>query len=97
MVVLAVIWMASPGREDEVAQLFRKLQVASRQEAGCLMYVVHRHQTDSRRFFIYEQYRDQAALDAHRNSPHFHEYAVKVLRQIAQRKEGELYSPLTSE
>ena len=97
MVVLAVTWMAKPGREDEVAELFRKLQVASRQEAGCLMYMVHRHKTDAQRFFIYEQYRNDAALDAHRNSPHFQEYAVKQLREIAERKEGELYLPLTSE
>jgi len=95
MVVLAVTWMAKPGRDDEVADIFRKLQEASRREPGCLMYVVHRHKTDARRFFIYEQYRDDAALDAHRNSPHFQKYAVRRLRETAERKEGELYSPLT--
>ena len=97
MVVLAVTWMAKPGNEDEVAEIFRKLQAASRQESGCLMYIVHRHKTDSQRFFIYEQYRDDAALDAHRKSAHFQEYAVKTLRPIADRKEGELYSPLTDD
>jgi len=97
MVILAVTWMAKPGHEDAVVQLFRTLQVASRQEPGCLMYMVHRHKTDPQRFFIYEQYRDDAALEAHRQSPHFQEYAVRQLRQIADRKEGELYSPLTDE
>ncbi len=97
MVVLAVTWMAKPGRESEVAELFRKLQVASRQEAGCLIYIVHRHQTDAQRFFIYEQYRDQAALEAHRNSPHFQDYVIKALTQVAERREGELYSPLANE
>ena len=48
-----------------------KLQAASRQEPGCLMYIVHRHRTDPRRFFIYEQYRDDAALEAHRQSRTF--------------------------
>ena len=96
MVVLAVTWMAKPGREDAVAEIFRKLEVASRQEPGCLMYIVHRHKTDAQRFFIYEQYRDDAALEAHRQSPHFQEYAVKQLREIAERREGELYFPLTS-
>jgi quinol monooxygenase YgiN len=96
MVVLAVTWMAKAGHEDVVAELFRKLEVASRQEPGCMMYIVHRHKTDAQRFFIYEQYRDDAALGTHRNSPHFQE-AVKQLRAIAERKEGELYSPLTEE
>jgi len=96
MVVLAVTWMAKPGHEDEVAQIFTKLQAASREEPGCLMYVVHRHKTDAQRFFIYEQYRDNAAREAHRNSPHFQEYVVKRLKDIGERKEGELYLPLTN-
>ncbi len=94
MVVLAVTWMARPGHEDEVAGIFGKLQAASRQEPGCLMYVVHRHRADSTRFFIYEQYRDDAALEAHRQSPHFQEYAIRALKDIGERKEGELYLPL---
>ena len=63
MLVLAVNWLAHEGHENEVAVIFSKLQAASRQEPGCLMYVVHRHTEDPRRFFIYEQYRDAAALD----------------------------------
>ena len=96
MVVLAVTWVAKPGREEEVAETFAKLQTASRQESGCLMYVVHRHRTDPRKFFIYEQYRDDDALQAHRDSAHFQQHAVQELRDIGDRKEGELYSPLTS-
>jgi autoinducer 2-degrading protein len=97
MVVLAVTWMAKPGHEDEVAGIFGKLQAASRQEQGCLMYIVHRHQTDSTRFFIYEQYQDDASLEAHRKSPHFQQYAIAALRDIGERKEGELYSPLSGD
>ena len=97
MVALAVTWVAKPGHEDEVAQIFAKLQTASRQEPGCLMYIVHRHKTDSRRFFLYEQYRNDDAFAAHRNSPHFQQYAVGALKDIGERKEGELYAPLTSD
>jgi len=95
MLVLAVTWLANPGHENEVAEIFRKLQSASRQEPGCLGYTVHRHKDDPRRFFIYEQYRDEAALQAHRDSPHFQEYAVKALRTIGERQQGDLYTPLT--
>ncbi len=77
MLVLAVTWMANAGHENEVAEIFAKLQAASRQEPGCLMYIVHRHKTDPQQFFIYEQYRDEAALQAHHNTPHFQEYAIK--------------------
>ncbi len=62
MVVLAVTWMAKVGHEAEVAALFEKLTEQSRKEPGCAMYQVHRHKTEPRRFFIYEQYKDDAAL-----------------------------------
>ena len=97
MVVLAVTWIAKPGHENEVVETFGKLQIASRQEPGCLMFVAHRHRTDAQRFFIYEQYRDDAALDAHRKSAHFQEYVVTKLKDIGERKDGHLYSPLTDE
>jgi quinol monooxygenase YgiN len=95
MVVLAVTWMAKAGREAEVAALFSKLTEESRKEPGCAMYVVHRHRTESRRFFIYEQYTDDAALEAHRSAPHFLQYAKKDLPKMAERTEGNLFDPLS--
>lgn len=95
MVVLAVSWVANPGHEEEVAEIFRKLEAASRQEPGCLMYVVHRHKDDGRTFFIYEQYKDEAALQAHKETAHFQDYAVKGLKDIGVRKQGDLYTPLS--
>jgi quinol monooxygenase YgiN len=95
VVILAVVWVARPGHEDEVANVFRKLEAASRREPGCLMYIVHRQKDQPARFFIYEQYRDDAALQAHKDSPHFQEYAVKGLANAGDRVTGELYAPLT--
>jgi len=94
MVVLAVTWMAKIGRETEAAALFSKLTDESRKEPGCVMYQLHRHKTEPRRFFIYEQYKDDAALEAHRASPHFMQYAKKELLKVAERIDGNLYEPL---
>jgi quinol monooxygenase YgiN len=58
---------------------------------------VHRHRTDHARFFVYEQYRDDAALAAHRETKHFQEYVVKTLAPLGVRREGEVYSPLTGD
>jgi (4S)-4-hydroxy-5-phosphonooxypentane-2,3-dione isomerase len=95
MIVLAVTWMAKTGRETEVAGILSKLTDESRKEPGCLMYQAHRHKTEPRRFFIYEQYQDDAAMEAHRAAPHFLQYAKKELPKIADRMEGHLYSPLS--
>ena len=94
MVVLAVTWIAKTGRESETAAIFEKLQAESRKEAGCTTYQVHKHKTDPRRFFIYEQYKDDAALEAHRSSPHFLQMAKKDLPRVADRTEGHLFEPL---
>jgi quinol monooxygenase YgiN len=95
MVVLAVTWMAKVGRESEVITVFDKLSAESRKEPGCLMYQVHKHKTDPRRFFIYEQYKDNAALEAHRTSPHFLQLAKKDLPKLGDRTEGHLFEPLS--
>lgn len=94
MVVLAVTWMARTGHEAEVAAIFCKLTTESRKESGCLGYQVHRHKTEPRRFFIYEQYSGDAALEAHRTAPYFLQYARKELPKVADRVQGDLYVPL---
>lgn len=94
MIVLAVTWMAKDGEQEEVARIFGQLEAEARKESGCLMFIVHRHRTDPRRFFIYEQYRDDAALEEHRASAHFQKYVVGQLPRHGTRVEGELYRPL---
>jgi quinol monooxygenase YgiN len=94
MVVLAVTWIANAGREAETAGLFRELAIESRKEPGCVMYMAHQHRTEPARFLIYEQYKDDAALDTHRAAPHFLKYVKNELIKVAVRVEGNLYSEL---
>ena len=94
MVILVVGWMAKPGKEEEVARLFRALQEESRKEPGCLLYVVQCHRDDPARFLVYEQYKDDAALEAHRSTPHFLKIARGDLPQVADRTETNLYTPI---
>jgi quinol monooxygenase YgiN len=94
MVVLAVTWMAKVGREAEMTGVFSKLIEESRKEPGCIFYQAHRHKTEPRRFFVYEQYENDAALEAHRAAPHFLQYVKKELPKLGDRVEGNLYEPL---
>ena len=95
MLVLAVTWVAKEGQERRAADLFRELESESRNEAGCAMYVVHTRNDNPREFFIYEQYHDQAALDAHRASAHFQRIARGTLSECAERKDGALFTPIS--
>jgi quinol monooxygenase YgiN len=71
---------AQESRAD-VLEAVRQLAAASRQEPGCVSYIPHELAGDSGMVMIYEQYRDEAALEAHRASPHFHEYVIGGLYQ----------------
>jgi len=94
MIVLAVTWRAKTADDPRVQEIFSALSQESRQEPGCLMFQVHRHKTDRRRFFIYEQYKDEAALESHRKTAHFLKYARTELPLVADRVEGELFDPI---
>jgi autoinducer 2-degrading protein len=94
MLVLAVTWKAHAGKEEETARVFALLQTESRKEPGCVMYVVHRGHEDRSRFFVYEQYKDEAALEAHRATAHFQRYARGELMKLGERLDGNLYDPI---
>ena len=66
---------------DAVAELLRELTPASRQEPGCISYIAHFVEGEPATVLIYEQYKDEAALEHHRNTPHFHQYAIGGLYQ----------------
>ncbi len=65
----------------QVLSAVQHLAQASRKEPGCVTYIPHEMAGDSSLVMIYEQYRDEAALEAHRASPHFHEHAIGGLYQ----------------
>ena len=74
---------------DRVTEILRNLALASRNEPGCVTYVPHHVDGDPETVLIYEQYRDQEALDAHRASSHFRQYAVGGLYQLMKERATE--------
>ena len=94
MIVLAVTWIANAGRETEAARLFQELATESRKEPGCLLFTPHQHKTEPTKFLIYEQFKDEAALDVHRAAPHFQKYVKQELVKVAVRVEGNMYTTL---
>ncbi len=94
MLVLAVNLSVKSGKEDFVEERFRVLQSESRKEAGCLMYIVHRGINSPREFLVYEQYKDEAALEAHRQSVHFKEHAPAIY-ECCDSQQRTLYAPIT--
>lgn len=77
------------GKQDEFENIFAELEAAVRQnEPGNNFYACHRTD-DPTVYVVLEQYQDQAALDAHRNSDHFKTIGAKLGGVMAGRPEIE--------
>ena len=94
MICLAVTYLIKAGHEDEVVEHLASLTDLTRQESGCKFYQTHRSTTDPRKFFLYEQYVDQASLDFHRATPYFEIHVKNGLIALAESRSPELYMPL---
>ena len=79
---------AAEDREN-VGEMLRVLATASRQEPGCVSYVPHTVEDDPNVVVIYEQYKDRAAAEFHRTTPHFLKYAVGGFYQLLREREVE--------
>ena len=95
MLVLAVAYVVEPGRERDAVECLKQLVAETRKEPGNRAYVALRSKDDPRTFFIYEEYDDEAALEAHRASDHFQRYGKNGLQTMAQSRRAKLYVPLT--
>ena len=92
MIVLKVDMLIKPGAEEKCKEYIRILQENSRKEPGCLMYIGHQSIEDPRKFMFYEQYKDQAALEAHRAAPYFKQYVIGGLDGIMESRSRDLYA-----
>ncbi len=81
MVSFTVRMRFDPKEHEAVAETLRQLTVASREEPGCVSYIPHFVDGDPGAVLIYEQYRDEAAAEFHRSTPHFRQYAIGGLYQ----------------
>jgi quinol monooxygenase YgiN len=89
MISFTVRMKFKPEDREQIQEALRALTAASRLEPGCATYVPHILEHDPDTVFIYEQYQDQAAREAHAASDHFQKYAVGCLYQRMLERETE--------
>jgi quinol monooxygenase YgiN len=94
MVSFTVRMRFNDADRDKVAEILRKLAPASREEPGCVSYVAHFVEGEPATVLIYEQYADEAALEHHRNTPYFQQYASAGLYQMMRDRQLEHLSAL---
>lgn len=96
MIVLIVRYTVQDGKVEQAREFVRLMQENTRREPGCHFYVGHQSMDDPRKFCFYEQYADNAALEAHRAAPYFADYVVDGLGKIIEpgTRVQELYAPV---
>ena len=70
-------------REEFLAGMTANAEAAVRDEPGCLRFDVCAVAADEHRFLLYELYRDAAAFEAHKASPHFARWRTVAEQVVA--------------
>lgn len=93
MVTLIVSYVFPADRLAEAETHLRALIAPTRAEPGCRAYELSRSKDDPRAFVFFEQYDDDAALEAHRASDHFARHGKNGIQALAERRVATLYEP----
>ena len=94
MLVNAVVYTFPADKVDAAITALRALREASRAEAGCLTFDVSRSIEDPSAFVLYEEWRDQAALDEHYATEHFKKFGINGIRSLASNRLAHRCRPL---
>lgn len=76
-IVITAILKPKEGFEQQLLSELKKVYVKSRQESGCVQYILHQSVEDQG-FVLYEVWENQAALDHHTESAHYQEYRKNI-------------------
>jgi quinol monooxygenase YgiN len=96
--VVSAHWRAKEGKEERLAALIEELTPPSRAEPGSLFYQAQRAVDDPRLFYLYEQYADEAAYQAHMDSEHFTRLVKnEAIPELLESRERAFYTTIVDE
>ena len=79
MVTVTARWQVKPEFLENLLNVLPQLQQASMHEEGNISYEVFRDSQDETIFILFEKYKDENALEAHRLTDHFQELVLKTI------------------
>lgn len=79
-------YMVKPSEVEKVRTYLNEMAIVTRQEKGNLRYDIYQHLTFPDMIILYEEYEDETALKAHRESEHFENIVTnKILPLLRER------------
>lgn len=76
--------VAKPDTVEQVKEMLTGLVGPTRQEPGCIDYVLHQSKSDARSFLFFENWKSQADLDAHLQTPYLQAFVAKADEVLAE-------------
>lgn len=92
-VTVVARWRVKDEALDEVLALAAQVRQQSLAEPGCLGYEIYRGVDAAASLLLHEHYRDDAALDAHRQSAHYQTLVVERILPLLEARQVELLGP----
>ncbi|KZB90384.1 monooxygenase [Bacillus sp. VT 712] len=83
-IVIAAVLKPKEGLQGQLLSKLKKVQVASREEAGCIKYDLH--QSEDQTFVLYEVWKDEETLEYHIQSAHYQEYRNNIADLVSNRE-----------
>jgi len=87
-------WQIKQGNLETVLSLLKEAVIKSSAEEGNLKYEVYQGNENENTLMLFEEYKDQEALDYHRNSAHFQEVVIGKIIPLLENREVLLASHL---
>ena len=93
--VVCAKWTAKDGKQDRLQEVIHEMTEPSRAEPGNRYYQASRSPENQRLYFLYEQYEDEAAYEAHMASEHFTRLVKEeAIQELLEAREREFYETL---
>ena len=90
--VLIARYYVKPGNSQAVREALGKMAARVKSdEPACLVYNANVDPQNENLYCLYEIYKDDAALVAHRETPHFKEIIEGIIVPLLEKREREIY------
>jgi len=87
-ITIVVPVKAKPEYREKLKQKLQKLSCLSNQEEGNICYVLHQVADNSEQFIIYEQWKNQKALDYHMNQDYLKTFLIESKKMLLEEIHG---------
>jgi quinol monooxygenase YgiN len=85
---------AKEGQADNVADILSRFLPEAQREPGAQLFLISRDKENPGRFLFYELFRDEAAFNAHQQTPDFKTYIAGQALPLLARRERAQYTLL---